>query len=187
MQFGDVEKWAGGFSNTLTLITTVATFLAVLVAIWQLRDTNKTVKGQFWLMLRSVMTQYDDIHANFRPRGKWHGSSTHPDTVSDWARTELYMGLLEYCDELIADGLLDKRHFKNWYEYRIRNLLSNPRVVTYKLHDNADGWQKFYILCKRISINIPPATKGLSPFIRDDPPGNYNERATSITAKLWPL
>jgi len=137
MQLADVEKWAGrvGPSDTpLTLIATVATFLAVLVAIWQLRDTKKIAQAQFWLMLRGVMTQYDDIHANFRPRGKWHGSSTQPDTVNDWARTELYMGLLEYCDELLADGLLHQANFKTLHAYRTRNLLSNPRVVTYKLH-----------------------------------------------------
>src|SRR5580700_1462030 len=54
MQHADIEEWAGRFSttDTLTLIATVATFLTVLVAIWQLRDTNKTAEAQFWLMLR---------------------------------------------------------------------------------------------------------------------------------------
>jgi hypothetical protein len=113
------------------------------------------------------MTQYDDIHANFRPLGEWHGSSTLPNKVDDWAWTELYMGLLEYCDTLIERGLLDEQHFNDWYAYRIRNLLSNPRVVTYKLHDNADGWRVFYALCKRLRIVIPPATKGLAPFIQE--------------------
>jgi hypothetical protein len=78
----------------------------VLVAIWQLRDANKTAVGQFWLTLRGVMTEYDDIHANFRPRGRWHGSTTLPNQVNDWTRTELYMGLLEYCNTLMAQVCL---------------------------------------------------------------------------------
>ena len=170
MHLANFGTWAMTLStaDTFTLIATVATLVAVLVAIWQLRDTNKTARGQFWLMLRSVMTQYDDIHANFRPRGKWHASRTQPDTVNDWARTELYMGLLEYCNKLIENGLLDNEHFKKWYEYRIENLLSNPRVVKYKLHDNVTGWKEFYDLCERLRIEIPKPLEDLPPFIRAD-------------------
>jgi hypothetical protein len=173
----DAGNWLGTLAttNTLTLVTTAATLLAVLIAIWQLRiairqlkDANKTTKGQFWLMLRDVMSQYDDIHSNFRPGGKWHASSTQPDTISDWARTELYMGLLEYCNEMIKSGLLDKGHFEDWYRYRVANILSNPRVVTYKLHKNASGWKKFRDLCEILKVTIPPATENLPPFSRDD-------------------
>ena len=173
MSVADFQHWARTLSTAdkLTLIATIATLVAVSVAIWQLRETNKTSRGQFWLMLRSVMTQYDDIHANFRPLGKWHASATQPDTVNDWARTELYMGLLEYCDKLIEDGLLDHNHFRDWYKYRVNNLLANPGVVTYKLHDNASGWREFRALCKKLGIDVPPATKSLSPFIREEGAG----------------
>ena len=78
------------------------------------------------------------------------------------------MGLLEYCNTLMDQGLLDRKHFRDWYAYRIRNLLSNPRVITYKLHDNADGWKEFHTLCKRLRIKIPEPTKGLAPFISED-------------------
>ena len=171
MHATDFKNWVMTLNTTdkLTLIATVATLIAVLIAIWQLRDTNKTTKGQCWLMLRGVMTQYDDIHANFRPRGKWHASKMQPATVNDWARTELYMGLIEYCNWLIGEGLLDSEHFKKWYEYRIKNLLLNPRVVKYKLHDNAAGWTEFYDLCeRRLAIKIPKPIEGLPPFIRAD-------------------
>ena len=65
MSLADFQHWAGTLSTAdkLTLIATIATLVAVLVAIWQLRESNKTARGQFWLMLRSVLTQYDDIHA----------------------------------------------------------------------------------------------------------------------------
>jgi hypothetical protein len=173
MDFADAEKWVADAGTLLiTLVTTNAltfiTLLTVLIAIWQLMDTNKIARGQFWLMLRDVMSQYDDIHSNFRPGGKWHASSTQPDTIGEWARTELYMGLLEYCNELIKGRLLDKGHFEDWYKYRIDNLLSNPRVVTYKLQKNASGWKKFWDLCERLKVTIPPATETLPPFSRDD-------------------
>jgi hypothetical protein len=167
MSLTDIESW-WGTTDKLTLFGTAATFAAVLVAIWQLRDANKTAVGQFWLTLRGVITEYDDIHANFRPRGRWHGSTTLPNQVNDWARTELYMGLLEYCNTLMDQDLLDRKHFRDWYAYRIRNLLSNPRVITYKLHDNAEGWKEFHALCKRLRIKIPEPAMGLAPFISED-------------------
>jgi hypothetical protein len=181
MDLADIENWVGALSTAdklalfgaaATLVATLATLIAVLVAVQQLRAGNKTARGQFWLMLRSVMTQYDDIHANYRPRGRWHASLSQPDTVTDWARTELYMGLLEYCNKLMDDGLLDKTHFKDWYKYRIENLLSNPRVVTYKLREIPEGWRQFYALCEKMRIPIPPATNGLPVFIRQDHPGS---------------
>ncbi|MGJ0506603.1 MAG: hypothetical protein ACR652_05595 [Methylocystis sp.] len=195
MDFADAQKWmanaerwmadAGSWlgtlatTNTLTLIITAATLLAVLVAIWQLRiaiwhlkDTNKTTRGQFWLMLRELMSQYDDIQSNFLPGGKWHGSSTQPDTTSDWGRTESYMGLFEYCNEMIKDGLLDEGRFRDWYKHRVEAILSNPRIVTYELHKNANDWKNFMDLCERLKIKIPPGADNLSPFSQGGQPEN---------------
>jgi hypothetical protein len=188
MDFADAEKWmaeAGSWlgtlatTNTLTLIATVATLLVVLIVIWQLRkviwqlkDTNKNTRGQLWLMLRDLMSQYDDIHLNFLPGGKWHGSSTQPDTTSEWGRTQSYMGLFEYCDEMIKDGLLDEGRFGDWYKHRIEAILTNPRIVTYELQKRANDWKKFTELCKTLKIKIPPGTDNLPSYSRDGQPEN---------------
>jgi hypothetical protein len=111
------------------------------------------------------MANYDDVHANLRPRGKWHASLEEPHIVEEWAKVETYMGLFEYCKELIDAGLLRKDEFKRWYLYRLSNLLANPRIVTFKLHQLRDEWKDLIALCQTMDEVIPPPTKDLPPFI----------------------
>jgi hypothetical protein len=162
--------------DEIALIAAVLTGIAVTVALWQLRDSHKAAavqmaqsnqyaKGQNWLLLRSVLTHYDDVHAKLRPSGDWYESSMKPDTTEDWARTELYMGVFEFAKELTDTGMLDREHLRDWYRYRIKNLLANPRIVQYKLIDHADGWRRFLGLCEDLKLQLPrPVAVG--PFLR---------------------
>ena len=121
------------------------------------------------MALREMMMQYDDIHTNFRPGGKWSQSMSEPDTLDDWARVESYLGLLEFCNRLMREDLVSESDFKDGYSYRIINLLSNPRIVGFKLRDNARAWQELLALCKKMGIQIPTVTGNLPPFIRTSP------------------
>jgi hypothetical protein len=63
-------------------------------------------------MVRGVLANYDDVHANLRPKGIWAPrkgemySPRGPKKAAEWARVELYMGMFEYCETLIRRGLL---------------------------------------------------------------------------------
>jgi hypothetical protein len=171
----------------IALSGTVLTVIVIGIALWQLKDSHNTAlrqmksssetaskqmeasnqyaKVQNWLLLRNVLTHYDDIHANFRPDGAWYRSTLKPDNVSDWARVELYMGVFEFIDELIDNDTFDSEHMKYWYIYRLRNIVQNPRVVKYKLQDNADGWLHFLKLCSRFGVTFTCPTEKLPPFI----------------------
>jgi hypothetical protein len=191
MDLADVGNWLPDLTpgDRIALSGAVLTLIAVLIAMWQLRDSHKTAmeqmhanneaasrqmkasnqyaRGQNWLLFRNTITHYDDIHANFRPRGAWYESRTKPDTVEEWARVELYMGLFEFQDELMDNEMLDPVQVRDWYYYRIENILQNPRVVKYKLRDNAEGWRRFLKLCDRLGLKLPEQTGQLPPFIRD--------------------
>jgi hypothetical protein len=185
MNLGDTTlTWFTGLQTTdeLTLIGILIAVVGIVIAIFKLKRSNEIAKVQSWLTLRGLMANYDDIHANLSSRGKWHGSHDKPNTVEEWTKVETYLGLFGYCNELITSNLLDKRHFDHWFGYRVANLLSNPRIVTYKLHGyeqsnfhetTVHGYRGFRELCKRLERRIPaPAyRKDLRPFISngDDP------------------
>jgi hypothetical protein len=193
MDLADVGNWLPHLSpgDWIALGGAVLTLIAVLIALRQLRDSHKIAmeqmranneaaskqmkasnqyaRGQNWLLFRNTITHYDDIHANFRPQGAWCESRTKPDTVEEWARVELYMGLFEFLEVLMAKEMLIPVQVKDWYYYRIENILQNPRVVKYKLRDNAGGWLYFLKLRDRLCLKLPDETGELAPFIREDP------------------
>ncbi|MBV9390356.1 MAG: hypothetical protein JOY96_00540 [Verrucomicrobia bacterium] len=121
----------------------------------QARDNAKTAKAQFWIMLRGVFASYDDIHTNLRPSGNWYGSNTLPADSPDMGRTEIYMGLFEYCDRLLEERLIDKQAFADSYRYRLRNLLTNRWVIEQKLVARRKDWKAFINLCYRLDVPVP--------------------------------
>lgn len=179
--FHVVVKWLRWLPNcmsehTAAFWTLIVTVCAVLVGVgalfyaWktveeakkQARENAEYTKAQYWILLRGVFTNYDDLHAKFRPEGAWHNSSVLSEDVEDVARTELYMGLFEYCDKLLEKKLLDERDFPESYRYRLENILTNGWVREVKLSANRDGWRAFINLCYRIGVPIT-GVPGLSP------------------------
>jgi hypothetical protein len=165
------------YVDFVTAIGTLLALIAIVVALLQLRDAHQTAASQMetsnqyaiaqnWIALRSILTVYDDIHANLRPSGSWHKSKEKPDTVQDWARTELYMGTFEFMEDLVEQNMLDLHHIVHWYKYRVENILLNPRIVKYNLIDNPSGWVRFVRLCQRLDLETPREQPGLAPYIR---------------------
>jgi hypothetical protein len=144
---GVLAGWIALFFGLWTLIYARKT---ILDAQQQARENAKMSKAQFWILLRGVFAWYDDVHANFRPGGPWYMSDKLPSAPADFARAELYMGLFEYCDLLLEEGLIDERDFEKAYAYRLANILMNDWVVTQKLKNIRDGWLAFVNICHRL-------------------------------------
>ena len=131
------------------------------LAAQEAKENTNVARAQFWVMVRSVMANYDDVHANLRPGGIWapHEDEEYavlgPQDAAEWARVELYMGMFEYCEKLISRGLLEERDFRESYRYRLDNLVRNAVIVEEKLHGFETDWQDFYRLCKRFQVHIP--------------------------------
>jgi hypothetical protein len=141
----------------------IVAWLTILEAQRQARENAKTARAQFWILLRGVFAFYDDIHARFRPGGEWHDKREEPyddgkfpKAPLDMARTELYMGLYEYCYRLLNQGLIDQEAFSASYKYRLENLVNNRWVSDIKLGTKLrKDWKDFKGLCDRLNVEIP--------------------------------
>jgi hypothetical protein len=178
MDLAQVSDRIHPYADIAVLIGILLALAAIVVALLQLKDAHKTAAEQMdasnqyaiaqnWIALRAILTTYDDIHANLRPRGNWHRSKEKPDTVQDWARTELYMGTFEFMEELVEKKMLDLDHVNDWYRYRVEHIILNPRIARYKLIDYSDSWRRFNKLRVIFGLPEPKRQEGLAPFIRD--------------------
>jgi hypothetical protein len=134
----------------------IATIIGALVAIavlgytgYQVRANTLISRGQFWLELRKMFAEHDEVHRKLRPGGAWYKSSTDPSKPGDMAEAEAYMGLFEHCEIMLAENLIDENTFKDIYAYRLDNIVNNHRIRQEKLHVRGDKWKKFISLLKR--------------------------------------
>lgn len=103
------------------------------------KTNTQIARAQFWVMVRGVLANYDDLHAKLRPGGIWaphedeRYSPRGPQEAAEWARVELYMGLFEFCETLIKRDLLGEEDFRKAYQYRLQNLVQNAVIVEQKL------------------------------------------------------
>ena len=160
------RPWLETIASIVAIVTLPLLFKQLRDASRQERHVAKTVKAQFLLDLRAVSHNYQRAHCNLRPHGEWHGSLEKPDTVEDWCLVETYMGMFEHVEQLLENGLISAEEFRDLFEYRLKNILANPRIVKYKLHDQAKGWARFRQLLDRLGKPLPPVRDDLPPFIR---------------------
>jgi hypothetical protein len=106
------------------------------------------------------MSNYDDVHAKLRPGGDWASEvPAGPQNAAEWARVELYMGLFEYCERLLEQGLLNQTDFDRNLRYRLTNIVANPIIVEAKLRPPlVQYWGDFVQLLARCKVDIlaPP-------------------------------
>jgi hypothetical protein len=118
----------------VTVIGVVLALAGIAVAIWTLKESAKVARAQFFVTIRALLANYDDIHAYLRPDGKWDTVPVSgPKGADEWARVELYMGTFEYCETLLRHGFLDEKEFGSAYSYRLENIVANPIIVEEKL------------------------------------------------------
>src|SRR5918912_1611258 len=112
----DVSHWSDIATIIVAIIAVITlSYTAVQVTLakqasrttaYQVELAEKTTRGQLWLQLRQLFTNYDEIHIKLRPNGEWYRSDLEP-TNADMPKVEVYMGLFEHCERLLEDGLID--------------------------------------------------------------------------------
>jgi hypothetical protein len=101
------------------------------------------------------MSNYDDVHAKLRPSGDWASEvPAGPQNAAEWARVELYMGLFEYCERLLEQGLLNQTDFDRNLRYRLTNIVANPIIVKKLRPPLVQYWSDFVQLCARCKVDI---------------------------------
>jgi hypothetical protein len=68
-------------------------------------------------------------------------------------------------EELVEKKMLDLDHVKDWYRYRVENILLNPRIARYKLIDYSESWVRFDKLRVLLGLPEPKRQEGLALFI----------------------
>lgn len=140
-----------------TVIGAPLSFLALVYAGLQLKQSVAIARGQFMLELEKMIASHNAVHMRLRPGGDWSKAKggAGPHSVDEWAETEDYMGFFEHCELLLQDGSVKLASFKALFEYRIHNLMMNERIVHAKLVHEEQSWSLFLGLLDRLGIPRP--------------------------------
>lgn len=94
----------------INVSATVITAIAAIVALWfSLKSLKRIEQGLYadvLLRLDQEMQKYREIHANFRPGGRWTDDHRGPETSDDWINVDAYMGLFERINFFIDQDLI---------------------------------------------------------------------------------
>jgi hypothetical protein len=137
-----------------TMAQGLAVTLTLILVYRQLILSSLTARAQFWLALRDQFSRHDKVHRKLRTGGEWAGKTGAPTTPEEWADLEAYMGLLEHCEAMLQDRLIDAATFRRIYEYRVENIIANPVIVEEKLRKRPEGWLLFHALLERLGLSI---------------------------------
>ena len=140
--------------ESIQLIAAVIALAALLYTAYSVSMNRRVTRAQFWLTLRDHFAAHDQIHRRLRPGGEW-ASSSGPSSAEEWAAVEAYMGLLEHCEVMLRESLIDRRTFGLIYGYRVSNIVACETIVREKLTLRKEGWPTFVSLCERLKIAIP--------------------------------
>lgn len=136
----------------IAAISTGAAAGGLIFTVLQLRKNARIDRGTFWLRLEEMFQRYDDLYEHLRfDMGKWFCNDTlGPSTDKEKALLCDYLGLIEHCNVLLNQGIIDMRTFQSIYKTRIMGLLSN-KTIREELDDDRK-WSEFYDLLFRLNL-----------------------------------
>lgn len=142
--------------NWADISTIVAALIAVCALVYtavQVRISTRVSRAEFWLELRKMFADHQEIHLKLRGN-QWSNDDNDPPTDDEWAKLEAYMGLFEHCELMLRQGLIDWSTFRMIYGYRLDSILQNPTIVREKLIIRRHGWEAFVRLTKRLDSRV---------------------------------
>jgi len=129
---------------------------ALVYAAVQVHLNTRVSRAQFWLELRKMFADHKEVHLILR-NGKWPNDDDAVITGEEWAKLEAYMGLLEHCEMMLRQKLIDWTTFNLIYGYRLDRILENELIVREKLFERRYGWKEFIKLVGRMGNKAPTA------------------------------
>jgi hypothetical protein len=145
-----LEEWA----DVATILGALAGVLAIVYAGRQITQNTRVHRAEFWLTLRQMFMDHQKVHVVLR-NGEWPSDDSCTPSHAEWAQLEQYMGLLEHCEIMLADKLLDWPTFHDVYGYRIKLIVDVPMIVRDKLIRRRVDWIRFIGLVQRMGDEIP--------------------------------
>jgi hypothetical protein len=144
-----LAEWA----DLATILGAIVGVVAIVYTASQIRQNTRAHRAEFWLTLRGMLTEHQTIHRQLRDY-EWSNDDAHYPSEEEWAQLEAYMGLMEHCEIMLEDGMLDWLTFRDVYGYRIRLILKNPLIVRDTLIRRRDGWLRFIELVRRMKGDV---------------------------------
>ena len=142
-------------ANWATVIGLLIVVGGFYFTIKQLKQYKKTEESRFWIELRTLFREHDEVHYRLRNPEDWGNPKNGPESSDEWAMVESYMGTCEMCYHMIDKGLIELEVFKNQYGYRIGNIVHNEKIRGKKLKTNGKYWRDFLNLMKKLDIPLP--------------------------------
>ena len=144
---------------------------AILAVALQTRHLRRSTQGQLFVELRRLFDDEREIANNFRKGGPWH-KDTDTSCHESNADLDAYLGLLEFCDTLIEDGLINQDTFMAMFSYRV-DLIDGHPAIEYRLSDQCStNWEILGNLIDRVAAHpISKPTTGLGRFLGIQPAG----------------
>ena len=112
----------------------------------QVKLSRRTARSQFLIQLYQLMEQHNEIHARLTGLG-WPDGRRGPETVDEWIMVGRVLGLFEYINILVKDGLVDLDTVDRLYSYRLFHLVNNEVIRNRHFGENS-GWDGVIELLK---------------------------------------
>jgi hypothetical protein len=122
-------------TDVLTAIGALLTGIGLIYTGIQVKLSRKTTRSQFLIQLFQLMEQHNEIHGRLTGLG-WPDGRKGPDTVEEWIQVGRLLGLFEYIQILVQDGLLDLDTVDELYSYRLFHLWNNEVIRHRHFGDN---------------------------------------------------
>jgi len=114
-------------TDVLTAVGAMLTGVGLIYTGIQVKLSRKTTRSQFLIQLYQLMEQHNEVHARLTGLG-WPDGREGPNSVQEWLQVGRVLGLFEYIQILVQDGLLDLDTVDELYSYRLFHLWRNELI-----------------------------------------------------------
>lgn len=123
-------------TDILTAIGTMLTGIGLIYTGIQVKLSRKTARSQFLIQLYQLMEQHNEVHARLTGMG-WPDGRKGPETIEEWIKVGRVLGIFEYIQILVEDGIIELDTVDELYSYRLFHLVNNE--IIWKRHFAAGG------------------------------------------------
>lgn len=114
-------------TDIITAAGAMLTGIGLIYTGIQVRLSRKTARSQFLIQLYQLMEQHNEVHGRLTGLG-WPDGRTGPETVDEWIKVGRVLGLFEYIQILVKDGIIDIDTVDELYSYRLVHLVNNETI-----------------------------------------------------------
>lgn len=141
-------------NSIISLLSYLTAAISLAITAYSARISSKANNATYWLELRKMFSDYNEIHKNLQINEEWRRSDI---TVSkeDVIAIVGYMGLFEHCYDMIKNGLIDRKIFRDIYSYRLHVLMDSPKIVNSTLVNSGRYWENFRLLAGEFGHSVP--------------------------------